>query len=63
MRDTWSSRTRPKTPLSGTEEEEVLWWVQLKTSLLIHIRVRVSLGLHSYSMLLNLFPNWQCSLL
>ncbi|KAG7280317.1 hypothetical protein CRUP_026858 [Coryphaenoides rupestris] len=30
-------------------------------SLLIHMRVRVSLGLHSYSMLLKLLPHWQWS--
>lgn len=48
----WTSRG------AGVEGHEL---TQLNDSLLIHIRVRVSLGLHSYSMLLNLLPNWQCS--
>ncbi len=38
----------------GLVEDEL---TQLNASLLIHMRVLVSLGLHSYSMLLNLLPN------
>lgn len=33
--------------------------LQWKVSLLIHMRLRVSFGLHSYSILPKLFPHWQ----